>query len=94
MSRGEDAFDGEGAEQAMYSADEFSASMGGVLDAPDAPNPTQNYFGDPYLKVEDGYQYGFDGFQPAGSEDDEDEEDMAEFDDFPYFSESDSDVDF
>ena len=94
MSRGEDAFDGDGAEQAMYSADEFSASMGGVLDAPDAPNPTQNYFGDPYLKVEDGYQYGFDGFQPAGSEDDEDEEDMAEFDDFPYFSESDSDVDF
>ncbi|KAI8105591.1 hypothetical protein M9434_000175 [Picochlorum sp. BPE23] len=96
MSRGEDAFDGDAGEQAsMYSADEFSASMGGVLDAPDAPNPTQNYFGDPYLKVEDGYQYGFEGFQPAGSEeeDEEDEDVDDEFDDFPYFSESASDVD-
>ena len=61
----------------MYPVDEFSASLGGILDAPDAPNPTQNYFGDPYLKVEDGYQTGFEG---SGVLDDDDSDDSGESD--------------
>ena len=83
MSRGEQSFENEVAESSMYPVDEFSASLGGILDAPDAPNPTQNYFGDPYLKVEDGYQTGFEG---SGALDD-DSDDSGESD------ESDLDVD-
>lgn len=75
MSRGEQNADGDAAEStAMYPVDEFSASMGGILDAPDAPNPTQNYFGDPYLKVEDGYQYGFEGVIDFGEEESDDDD--------------------
>jgi D-alanine-D-alanine ligase-like ATP-grasp enzyme len=74
MSRGEQSLENDSVEPAsMYPVDEFSASLGGILDAPDAPNPTQNYFGDPYLKVEDGYQYGFEGVGEL-NEDDSDEE--------------------
>lgn len=80
MSRGEQGADSDGAESTpMYPVDEFSASMGGILDAPDAPNPTQNYFGDPYLKVEDGYQYGFEGIVDFDEEEsDEDNYDFEE----------------
>ena len=86
MSRGEDSMDAEGFDT-LYPAEEFSASMGSLLDAPDAPNPTQNYFGDPYLKVEEGYQYGFEGY--AGVTEDDDDSDIEEFE--PY-DEFDSDV--
>ncbi len=85
MSRGEMSFENEAADAAMYPVDEFSASLGGILDAPDAPNPTQNYFGDPYLKVEDGYQTGFEGGRDIvdeGSDESSDESDLDVIDDF------------
>lgn len=84
MSRGEQSFETETPESSMYPVDEFSASLGGILDAPDAPNPTQNYFGDPYLKVEDGYQTGFsyDGDGVFGDEDDEDSDEGSDLEDF------------
>ncbi len=74
MSRGEQSADADATESTMYPVDEFSASMGGILDAPDAPNPTQNYFGDPYLKVEDGYQYGFEGIIDMEEEESDDDD--------------------
>ena len=74
MSRGEQNADVDAAESTLYPVDEFSASMGGILDAPDAPNPTQNYFGDPYLKVEDGYQYGFEGLVDVEEEESDDDD--------------------
>ena len=86
MSRGETAFENETAETSMYPIDEFSASLGGILDAPDAPNPTQNYFGDPYLKVEDGYQTGFEGRQEAGDEDSDESSDESDFEVVDEFS--------
>lgn len=82
MSRGEMSFENEAADAAMYPVDEFSASLGGILDAPDAPNPTQNYFGDPYLKVEDGYQTGFEGGQAIVDDGSSDESDLDVVDDF------------
>jgi len=85
MSRGEMSFENEATDAAMYPVDEFSASLGGILDAPDAPNPTQNYFGDPYLKVEDGYQTGFESGRPMmdeGSDESSDDSDVDAVDDF------------
>jgi hypothetical protein len=98
MSRGEESLDADAsldAGTALYPIDEFSASMTGILDAPDAPNPTQNYFGDPYLKVEDGYQYGFEGLdqQPSSDEEDDDEDVLDEYDVFDSFEESGSESD-
>eukprot|EP00890_Picochlorum_soloecismus_P003289 jgi/Picsp_1/3961/NSC_01473-R1_d-alanine--d-alanine ligase len=90
MSRGEESLDAEASldsSTALYPMDEFSASMTGILDAPDAPNPTQNYFGDPYLKVEDGYQYGFEGLdqQPSSDDEEEDENVLDDYDAFDSF---------
>jgi len=99
MSRGEESLDADAnldSSTALYPMDEFSASMTGMLDAPDAPNPTQNYFGDPYLKVEEGYQYGFEGLEQQSLSDDEEEngdilEEYDAFDSFDDESGSESD---
>lgn len=81
MSRGEEPFEGDSIENgSLYSTDEFSASVNSLLDAPDAPNPTQNYFGDPYLKVEEGYQYGFEGFSEEAEDSDDGDGDEDFFD--------------